>query len=106
MIFNNKSNISKQVVNEIINILLKKYQLPPTQIINVINELNDNLNIYDFGILTQKLALNIQSQYKLQFYDSLIIATALENNCTILYTEDMQYNQVIKNKLKIINPFI
>ena len=33
-------------------------------------------------------------------------ATALENNCTIIYSEDMQHNQLFENKLKIINPFI
>ena len=30
----------------------------------------------------------------------------LENDCDILYSEDMQHNQVIDEKLKIINPFL
>ncbi len=38
-------------------------------------------------------------------YDSLIISTALENNCEILYSEDMQHKQIIENKMVIINPF-
>jgi len=36
----------------------------------------------------------------------LIVASALENNCSILYTEDFQNGQIIEKKLKIINPFI
>jgi predicted nucleic acid-binding protein len=30
---------------------------------------------------------------------------ALESNCSVLYTEDLQHGQVIEKKLKIINPF-
>ena len=36
----------------------------------------------------------------------LKIKVALENNCNIIFSEDMQHNQVIENKLTIINPFI
>jgi predicted nucleic acid-binding protein len=35
-----------------------------------------------------------------------MLASALENDCTILYSEDMQHNQVIEQSLRIINPFI
>jgi predicted nucleic acid-binding protein len=31
-------------------------------------------------------------------------ASALENGCNILYTEDMQHGQIIEDSLKIINP--
>ena len=51
-------------------------------------------------------ALRIVMQYKFTYWDSLIIASALENNCSILYTEDMQDGQVIDDKLKIVNPFV
>ncbi len=33
------------------------------------------------------------------------IASALKNNCSFLYSEDMQHNQIIENSLRIINPF-
>jgi predicted nucleic acid-binding protein len=38
---------------------------------------------------------------ELPYYDSLIIATALENACSVLYSEDMQHNQKIENQLRI-----
>ena len=47
----------------------------------------------------------IRSKYKYSYYDSLIIATALESKCKILYSEDMHHGQIIENSLKIINPF-
>ena len=43
--------------------------------------------------------------YRFSFYDSLIVAAAIESNCAILYSEDLQNGQVIENELTIKNPF-
>jgi predicted nucleic acid-binding protein len=98
--------LSNQVINELINILIKKYKLSITTIKSIVLEIIRVTDVCYFNTQTQLKALEIQEKYKLQFYDSLIIATALENNCTILYSEDMHHNQIIENKLKIINPFV
>jgi predicted nucleic acid-binding protein len=50
-------------------------------------------------------AIDLQGRYKYGFYDSLIIAAALEANCNVLYSEDLQDGQVIDG-LVIKNPFI
>jgi predicted nucleic acid-binding protein len=55
---------------------------------------------------TLKLAFFISNKYQFSWWDSLIIATALENNCEILYSEDMQNGLVIENTLTIVNPFL
>ena len=62
------------------------------------------LSIVSFDIKTQIKAIRIKDRYKLQFYDALIIATALENGCNILFSEDMQHLQIIDEGLTIINP--
>jgi len=49
-------------------------------------------------------ALSIQSRYGYHFYDSLIIAAALDAGCKRLLTEDMQAGQTIEG-LTIENPF-
>ena len=54
----------------------------------------------------QNLGLKMKEKYKLQYYDSLILSTVLENGCTVLYSEDMQHKQINENQLTIINPFI
>ena len=106
LIFSNKYvYISTQVINELINILLKKFKVDLISIENILLELEENFKIINFSLNTQKKAIYIKEKYKFQYYDSLIIATAIENNCSILYTEDMQHNQIIENNLKIINPF-
>ena len=101
----NNIYISKQVINETINILIKKFKLNIKDIINVVKELEKEFIVLDFDVQTQLNALNLKQNYNLQFYDALIVSTALENSCTILYSEDMQDKQLNEKKLKIINPF-
>ena len=106
IIFSTKCVISTQVINEISNVLLKKFKLQTNEVEDVLFELSDVFEIVNFSFITQLKALKIKEKYKFQFFDSLIIATALENECNYLYSEDMQHNQIIENKLRIINPFI
>ena len=55
------------------------------------------------ALYEQALALN--ARYRYSFYDSLIIAAALEAGCQRLLSEDMQHGQQIE-QLRIVNPFI
>lgn len=50
-------------------------------------------------------ATKIMTKYDLQLFDAIIIASALESGCSILYSEDMNDGQIIEKNLKIINPF-
>jgi predicted nucleic acid-binding protein len=51
-------------------------------------------------------AIQLVNRYKFQLFDALIIASALEANCSTLYSEDMQHQMVVDNQLTIINPFL
>ncbi len=51
-------------------------------------------------------ALLLMNRYRLQPFDAKIVASALEANCDILYSEDMQNGLLIENRLRIVNPFI
>jgi len=103
--FDGKALISKQVINEFTNILFKKFKLPSDTIESVLLELDTAFTIVDFDLRTQIKAIRLKQTYNLHYYDALIVATALENQCSILYSEDMQHNQVIDGSLTIINPF-
>ena len=50
-------------------------------------------------------AFELLQKYNFSYYDSLIVSSALENDCKILYSEDMQDGLLVENKLKIKNPF-
>jgi len=53
-----------------------------------------------------RLAQRLVGKYDFQIFDGIIVAAALEADCDILYSEDMQDGQVIENTLKIKNPFL
>ena len=49
-------------------------------------------------------ALQIQEQYQLQFYDSLLLAAAEANGCTEFLSEDLNDGQIYCG-MKAVNPF-
>jgi predicted nucleic acid-binding protein len=51
-----------------------------------------------------ELSLELRPRYNFSWYDSLIVAAALQSNCGTLHSEDLQHGQVIRN-LTIKNPF-
>ncbi len=97
---------SIQVLNEISNILSKKFQKDFDEIKGVVDEITECCMIEIVDEQTVRLALSIAKRYKYAYYDCLIIASALESHCDILCTEDMQNGQLIENKIKIVNPFL
>jgi predicted nucleic acid-binding protein len=62
-------------------------------------------NVFDLTRDVFLTASEIRLNYSISYYDSIIISTAINAGCEILYSEDMQNNQIINQKLKIINPF-
>ena len=98
--------ISTQVLQETANTLHKKFKADFNTIGLLLEECVRNAN--SLHVNTQKTvfkACNIAEVYRFSFYDSLIIAAALEADCQVLYSEDMHHNQLIEGTLKIINPF-
>jgi predicted nucleic acid-binding protein len=49
-------------------------------------------------------AMRIAGNFRIGWYDSLIVAAALEGKCALLYSEDLQHDQEIGG-LRIANPF-
>jgi len=96
--------VSTQVVNEVYVSLLK-HALTDKDIQNIVLKIIDVCNVSVITIDSIKSAWKLKKQYNLSYWDSLIVASAMENNCDILYSEDMQDRQTLEDKLKIINPF-
>ena len=99
------SCISPQVVQETLNVAIGKLGFSTIDAERLLNEillpLCKPVSIKDL----YKRGLSVQDRYQYSFYDSLIIAAALEVNCKVLYTEDLQHDQCI-DRLTIQNPFL
>jgi len=72
---------------------------------STIRELVHECTVCPVLIQTVEAAWDIRKKYAFSYWDCLIVSSALENQCDILFTEDLQHNQVIENHLRIINPF-
>jgi predicted nucleic acid-binding protein len=97
--------ISAQVLNESAHTLRRKLGFSVSDISSVMVRLIQECHVVPIMADTTLLALNIADRYRFSIYDSLIIAAALEANCTTLYSEDMQHQQNIDGRLVIVNPF-
>lgn len=100
-----KVRISTQVINEFIWVMYRKFEVPREKLQIIGNRLLNKFELVLISAKTIEKALNIFITYRFSFWDSLIIASALESDCSILYTEDMQDGQIIEGRLKIVNPF-
>ncbi len=98
---------SVQVINEFIVIASQKIKKPLTisEIKKRVDFLGNMLNIMALEFAACTSALDIKIKYSLSYWDSLIVASALKNDCKVLYTEDMQDGLIINEKLTVKNPF-
>ena len=97
--------VSTQVINEVSNNMLKKLGFDEPSVIEFIDSCYKRYLIISFSkdiLLTASL---IRTKYRYSYWDSTIIASALENKCNILYSEDLHSRQEIEEQLKIVNPF-
>ena len=99
--------ISYQVIQEFLNAALRKFSKPLTagdaeRYLTVVLE---PLCAVFAGVELYHQAIDISERWKYSFYDSLVIASALQAGCTVLYSEDLQHGQKIGD-LRILNPFV
>lgn len=97
--------ISLQVVNETVYVLLRKFKFTSQELDVVIEFMKQNFIISDLNIQTLDQTVKISAKYGFSFWDSMMVSAALNNHCSVLYSEDLQNTQVIEGRLQIINPF-
>jgi len=102
-----KGTISYQVVQEFFNVALRRFAKPMS-----VAEAEQYLGTVFRPLLTvhssQNLfaeALRLANRYQLGWFDALIVASAAEGECSILYTEDMQHGLEV-GRLRVVNPFL
>jgi len=99
--------ISYQVVQEFFHVALRRFAQPMSAaeaeqyLITVLRPL---LAVHSSPAIYFE-ALRIAEKHLLAWYDSLIVAAALEGQCDRLYSEDFQHGRKIEG-LRIENPFV
>ncbi len=98
--------ISVQVLNELASVASRKLGMSYA-------EIRDMLGIVRAVCQTQAVTVDIHDQgldiaerFGFSLYDSMIVSSALQSGCTVLYSEDMQHGQEIDGQLVVVNPFL
>lgn len=105
-LFVGSPTISTQVLSETANVASKRLALSVSDIRKLITSLEAMCRVETISLLTIHTALDIRERYGFSWYDSLIVAAALEADCDTIYSEDMQNGQEIEGRLRIVNPFV
>ncbi len=106
LIVEKNGQISTQVLQELVNTVTKKFNFSLSDAKKAVVECCNNSSLHINGDSTIVKACELAEIYKYSFYDCLIISAALESGCKVLFTEDMHHNQIIEERLTIVNPFI
>ena len=102
-----KGVVSYQVVQEFLNVALRRFAHPmtPAEAEQYLAQVFRPLLAVHSSPALYAEALRLIGRYSLSWYDSLIVAAALESKCSVLYSEDLQHGQEIAG-LEIKNPFV
>ncbi len=98
--------ISTQVINELAFNLLKKSKINESALVEIINTLFSEFQVVLIDKQIVIDASELRRKYSFSYWDSLIVASAIKNDCEILYSEDMQHGLIIRENLQLVNPFI
>lgn len=99
--------ISWQVIQEFLNVATRKFKVPLKpedaklylqKVLHPLCQVFPDLDIY-------QNALDLQGKTNYSFYDALILAGALREGCSILYSEGLHDGHQVDG-LKIVNPFV
>lgn len=98
--------VSAQVINESVNVCLKKFKFDKRQAYAFAEAVMDKVNVLPVDESVIRKGAELAMTHQLSHWDALIVAAALLAGCDTLHSEDMQHGQLFDNSLKVINPFL
>lgn len=97
--------LSTQSLQEFYSVVTRKSLCSKEQAKTIVEKFKNTLPITQISVSHILKAIDISIQTHFSFWDSLIVSAAHSSGCVIVYSEDMNHNQLV-NGVKIINPFI
>ena len=99
----NTGVLSTQVLQEYCNVALKKMKLP-AQYVRTQLDLIEQFEVVQVTPAIIRAGLDLHQTRSVSFFDAIVLASAHASGCTVLWTEDMNANEVV-NGVCIKNPF-
>ena len=99
--------ISFQVVQEFLNVATRKFAVPMDEArarAYLAAVLAPLCTVFASTALYER-ALGVRERWRFSWYDSLLVAAAVDSGAGILYSEDLQHGQRV-DTLTVIDPFL
>lgn len=97
--------VSVQVLNEFTSVMTRKHGYMLDEVRTFLAGVRGVAATIPLDVNTHDQAIRLAGRFRLQFWDALIAASALEAGCMRLFSEDMHAGLVIDGRLTIVNPF-
>lgn len=97
--------ISVQVLNEIANVARRKMSLSWPETRTFLALIRGLLEVQPITAGIHETGIALAERYGLSIYDAMVAAAALDADCDVLWSEDMQDGMVLDDRLRIANPF-
>ena len=96
---------SVQVLQEFyVNVTRKSdFPLSPEDASQVIQDFSD-WSVYRPGIKDVVSAIELHRRYQISFWDAMVLQSARQSGCSILWSEDLSHRQEYGG-VKVVNPF-
>jgi len=90
-LLDNNPVISTQVISEYLNVMKRISKMNKSDLLGMCAEWLEDCQIQSVNLSTLKLANRLIHKYDFQLFDSIIVASSLEAECDILYSEDLHH---------------
>lgn len=98
--------VSSQVISEYLNVTKRLLKLPKNETFERCGNVFAKCDIDPMSQATIATGLFLLNKYDFQLFDALVVASALQSGCSVLYSEDLHHNLLVESCLTIINPFL
>lgn len=97
--------VSVQVLNEFTAVARRKLKLTWQEIGEVLRAVQASCGVEPLTVDGHTQGRRLAQRYGFSVYDAMVVSSALDADCTTLYTEDMQDGMRVWNRLTLHNPF-
>jgi len=97
--------LSTQVLNEYYAAMLKN-RATNEWIQNSVERMIRCCEVRMISLSVIRQAYHVKNRYGFSIWDCLVISSALDAGCPLLYSEDLQHGQRIDGNLLVVNPFL
>ena len=103
-VINDTGVISTQSLQEFFAATTRKLLCTKEKAKEYIENFSESFTVEQVSVPLILKAINISIKNQFSFWDSLILATAIQTGCIICYSEDLTNGQIVDG-VKILNPF-